>query len=354
MRRLIVLITWVLASQSIAGEEINVLTDLFSPFPPGCVGLSLPESESSLDNLLWDEVVRAPSINSSFMDSWVGVKIWRVGCSDAGYSVVMVRLQNLSETAVLVPQAFVEAGQSQLPFHEAQLITQPAVGAMSASGSILSAAGQTFMLAADPLSIDEETLFSVDEYNQLFTLELSWGSFSPVATEGELFPILPYAPSLDPPQFSFPLLHGRMSGSYSIPGKPYTGLFLNIAEQLTDTPEGPMDSNFLYAVFFTYIDGEPLWVVGNTSGRAPGFDLVELEMLAPEGGQFFANPGAFAKSDVHRRTIGTMKIEALDCNTLLLDYDFSESELGEGLIIANRFIRTAGYDCNPWSPLVYQ
>lgn len=356
------------AGHASATGELNVLTDLFSPFPPGCVALNLPEAPASEDNVIWDEIVAAPSVETGTLDSEVRVQIWRTGCADEGRSVVMVRLQNRSQDRlVLVPQIFVEAGESELPFHEAQLITQPAVGNIGASGNVLSSAGQTFMVAADPVSIDEVTFFSVDEYNELFTLELFWGGFAPAVSEGELFPIFPYEPALDPPQFDIPLLHGRMSGSYTVPGKAATGLFLNVAETLVNTPDGPVDANFVFAVFFTYLDGEPVWVVGNTPGFTyqndgvpvwvdenlpgvgPGAGRIELEMQIIEGGRFFTDPGSFTDADTNRESIGTLEIEVLDCNNLLLNYDFAASGLGVGNLTVVRLARIAGYDCNPWN-----
>lgn len=349
MRLPALILALMIAGNASANGEINVLTDLFSPFPPGCVALSLPEAAASGDNLMWDETVLAPSVETGTLDSEVRVQIWRTGCTDAGRSVVMVRLQNLSDSLVLVPQVFVEAGEAELPFHEAQLITRPAVGNIGASGNVMSAAGETFMVSADPVSVDEETFFSVDEYNELFTLELFWGGFAPSVNEGELFPVFPYEPALDPPQYEFPLLHGRMSGSYTVPGKAATGLFLNVAETLIDTPDGPVDANFFFAVFFTYLNGEPVWVVGNTPGIEPGPDLVELDMQITEGGRFFTDPGSFTEDDVNRESIGTMQIEVLDCNTLLLNYDFAGSGLGVGSLTVERLARVAGYDCNPWN-----
>ena len=347
MRTFTLLLALLVTSKASATGEINVLTDLFSPFPPGCVAVSLPEGPASDDNLLWEEVIPAPGIGSSSLDADVLVTIWRVGCHDSGFSVVMVRLQKLSgPRPVLIPQVYVEAGEVEVPFHEAQLIIQPAVGNVGASGNVMSEAGQTFILAADPLAIDGATEFRPADYNGLFTLELTWDAFAPtVAPPGELFPIDGYVPELDPPQFESLPLHGRMSGSYIVPGKAATGLFLNIGEQLDDT-------NFLFAIFFTYIDGTPIWIAGNTGGLEPGFTRVDIEMQYIEGGQLFTDPTDFTEADVDRRFFGTLGVEAVDCNRLRLHYDFRENDLGrdfgQGSVVVDRLTRIAGHDCNPW------
>lgn len=347
MRALALLLALLVTGKASATGEINVLTDLFSPFPPGCVALSLPTGPASQDNLLWEEVVPAPGIGSASLDAEVLVTIWRVGCHDEGYSVVMVRLQKLSgPRPVLVPQVFVEAGEVDIPFHEAQLITHPAVGNVGASGSVMSEAGQTFMLAADPIAIDGATDFFPIDYNALFTLELSWEAYAPtVATLGELFPIDGYFPELDPPQFASLPLHGRMSGSYMVPGKAATGLFLKIGELVDDT-------NFLFAKFFTYIDGTPIWIAGNTVGLEPGFTRADIEMQYIDGGQLFTSPLDFTENDVDRKFFGTLGVEALTCNSLRLHYDFRENDLGrdfgQGSVVVDRLTRIAGHDCNPW------
>src|SRR6056297_683592 len=142
------------AGHASATGEINVLTDLYSPFPPGCVGLELPTGPASDANVMWDTVEQAPIIGSTVASADVRVQIWRVGCADDGFSVLMVRLTNQSQDEVLVPQIFVDTEiKDGLLWHDAQLITTPAVGNISAAGSIMPATGRTFMLGVDPLSL---------------------------------------------------------------------------------------------------------------------------------------------------------------------------------------------------------
>ena len=334
-----------LTGKASATGEINVLTDLLSPFPPGCIALSLPEGPASADNLLWDEIVPAPGIGSSSLDADVRVQIWRVGCADEGFSVVMVRLDKVfGERPVLIPQVFVEAGEVDLPFHEAQLITTPAVGNIGASGNVLVEDGQTFMLAADPISIDGITEFFFEDYNDLFTLELFWGGYSPgVAPNGELFPIAAYEPAFDPPQFETPLLHGRMTGAYIFDDKPSAGLFLNVGENITG-----QDDNFIFAAFFSYLNGEPFWTVGSPGPLDPGIGTVTFPMQTYTGGDLFTNPPSYRQEDLTEIPVGTLTIEVIDCNTLQLDYDFRPIGAGIGSLPARRLIRIAGYDCNPW------
>jgi len=343
MRRLLPLLLMLMASKSFATGEINVLTDLNSPFPPGCVSLWLPEGPSSTDNTLYDRTIWAPTSDPDTPDARVRITVWRVGCHDPGHSVVMVRMRKVSGSGdVLVPEVWADAGVVDVAWHRSQLIGFPAVGDIGATGNYVSSQGRTWMLAVDPVSVDDETLFSLDDYNDLFTLELSWFPFDPGAIDSVLIDIAAYSPQLDPTQFEFPPLHGRMSGQYTIEGIPASGLVLHIGEQFDDT-------NYAFALFFTYLDGEPAWVAGNTGGMEPGFDFVDLDMEYLVGGEFFGfGPDQFDDADIERIPVGWMTIEALDCNTLLLGYDFTEAGLGTGVTEANRLVRVAGYDCNPW------
>lgn len=345
MRILALILMLLLAGRASATGEINVLTDLYSPFPPGCVALSLPTAPASSANQLYDETIWVPSIGSTFKDARVRVRIWRTGCHDPGYSIVMVRLNKVSGTnPVLIPQVFADVGSVSEPWHQGQLIRHPAVGNVGASGDVITEQGITFMLGVDPISIDGVTDFFPEDYNDLFTLELFWGAYHPnIASTAEFFDILPYDPGLDPTQFDVPLLHGRMTGQYQFDGIPSTGLQLLVNERVDDT-------NFIFATLFTYLDGEPLWLVGNTQGEAPGFPWVELEMLRVSGGQFFGlGPGQASPNDIQADVVGTMFIEALDCNTLLVGYDFSPIGLGSGVMEGHRDeFSIAGYACNPW------
>ena len=340
-----------LTGKASATGEINVLTDLLSPFPAGCVALSLPAAPVSEDNVLQDVDIRVPSIGSTFRDAELNVQIWRVGCADEGFSVVMVRLNKVfGDEPVLIPQVFVEAGQVDVPFHEAQLITHPAVGNVGASGNVLPGGGQTFMLAADPLAVDGLTDFFPEDYNGLFTLELSWDAYSPFLPPEQrswLFDIDGYEPAFDPPQFEAPLLHGRMTGAYVFDNKPAAGLFLNVGENFDRIGS---DDNFVFAAFYTYLNGEPYWMVGSTGSQEPGLSVITIPMFSFSGGDFFTMPPSYTDADLDVARVGTLTIEVQDCNRLLLGYDFREGNIGVGAgsLQAQRLIHIAGYDCNPW------
>lgn len=336
----ILLAGWLIPGYAQTGE-LNLLTDLGTPFPPGCLSIGLPDQPSSGENLLVDNNIPAPSVNSPSRDASVRVRIWRVACDDDGFSVILVRLrQSGGSDPVVVPQVFADAGDVELPLHEAQLLALPGAGNVGASGGIVTTSGTTWMLAVDPVSIDGETTFLPEDYNETITVELNWGSYATAQPEGRVFVLDRFEPSLDPPQFDQPVLNGRYSGQWTRPGAPRQGLVLQIAEQI--------DDNFVFAIFFTYLDGEPVWVVGNTSPALTQPGAVTIPMSTLENGAFISDPNQPDADQVGVNDAGSIDIEVIDCNNIRVDYDFSPLGKGTGSMDFERLIRIAGYDCNPW------
>jgi len=321
--------------------ELNLLTDLNTPFPPGCLAIDVPEQPAGDDNLLVDQLVQMPSINSASRDQPVLVQMWRVACADEGFSVVVVRLDPVNNDAlVLVPQLFAGAGSVQNPFHEAQLIKLPGSGNLGASGSILPVSGSTWMLGVNPVAIDLNGLFLFDDYNEEFTVELNWGSYSTAQPEQVRFLLDRFEPALDPPQFAQPVLHGRYSGQWVLAGAPRQGLVLQIAERITD--------NFVFAIFFTYLDGQPVWVVGNSTPAVATPGAVSIAMTTLENGAFITDPNQPPRDNVIASDAGSISILPLNCNRIRLSYDFTPLGHGTGTIELDRLVRIAGHDCNPW------
>lgn len=320
--------------------ELNLLTDLGTPFPPGCLSIDIPEQPEDPDSLLVDSNIAVPEALSDVNGATVNVQAWRVACADDGYSVVLVRLTQISGTPVVIPQVYAEAGDVERPFHEAQLVSIPGAGNVGATGGIVSNAGTTWMLAVEPVSIDGQTTFLPEDYNEQFTLEFTWEAYS--VSNSVNFPVLldRFEPSLDPPQFADTVLNGRYSGQWILPGTPKTGLVLQIAEN--------GDENFVFAIFFTYRNGEPYWIVGNTSSGLTQPGPVTIDMLETSNGEFISRPDQPVDGDVPFADAGRITIRAKDCNTLEVDYDFSPLGEGTGSFDMERLIRIAGYDCNPW------
>src|SRR5699024_1632118 len=151
MRYLLLALTFAFVGQASATGKINVLTDLNSPFPPGCVAVSLPQAPPPGGEYLFNESnIHVPSVDPGFAAARLSVQIWRTGCHDEGYSVVMVRLKKTGGGRVLTPRVFADSGVVDLPEHVARLIQYPAVGSVDASADEITEQGTTYMLAVDP------------------------------------------------------------------------------------------------------------------------------------------------------------------------------------------------------------
>src|SRR5690625_5118783 len=115
MRHLLLSVFFLLAGTAFATGEINVLTDLQSPFPPGCVAVELYDEPASSANELYREDLQVPSIEPGWADARVRVTLWRTGCHDDGYSVVMVNLKHPGGGPAPAPKLVAEAGQVDRP-----------------------------------------------------------------------------------------------------------------------------------------------------------------------------------------------------------------------------------------------
>lgn len=182
--------------------------------------------------------------------------------------------------------------------------------------------------------VDSNNLDAIDLYNNDLNMQLKWSNQFFTA------PIPRYEDDLDLPQSPNSIFHGRYSGQWVVDGLPRSGLILQIGE----IPN--QDRNFIFAIWFTYLDGAPIWVVGNVDIPL-GTHEIEIEMLLLEGGEIFTSPETYADDEVSVDSVGTMTLRAMHCNRIEGSVDLSRSGLGSKQnIVFNRLIRIAGYDCD--------
>ncbi|MEM7053376.1 MAG: hypothetical protein AAF446_02395 [Pseudomonadota bacterium] len=331
--------------------EINLLTDLNMPFPAGCLSIGLPDQPRSDDSVLVDEDVAVPSVNSDQRDGRLNVLIWRVACADENYSVVLVRLtdllDDLNDPAIVSPQIFIKRGAVDRPFSDdpdqylGRLQSLPTGGDFGAEGNIVGINGQTWILAVEIEALGaNQAAFFPEDYNDAFTIEMTWENYSLADTRTFRFQIDQFRPTVDPPQFNQTLLNGRYSGQWVDQDAQRQGLVLQIGEQL--------DENFVFAIFFTYLDGDAVWIVGNTEPEPMQPGPVTIDMALLDDGAFITSNNQPPADQIDVEGVGQIIIEAVDCNTIRMNYDFSPINQGTGTLTLERFIRIAGYDCNVW------
>lgn len=331
------------AYQHASAQESNVVPwELPNNFtipavvPHGCLSFVPALLEPPSEGLFFDETFFVESVLSGN----VRVRVWRIGCWEPGRSAIAL---NLSSDTPLVRYPIVRlknsSGVDQLASISVfDLDSGQRVHSGYAGGQMNEAAapwypdGVTLIVNNVSLGNDSDVI-SVTDYNDDIMLALEYEN-------GVIeIPVFSYEPELDPPQFDVPVFNGRYSGQWTVPELPRSGLVLQIGEI-------PLQRNFIFAIWFTYLDGSPMWVVGNADIPNSLQNEIEIPMSILEGGSFITSPGSFTADDVTVKSVGTMTLRAGHCNQIFADIDFSEAGLGTQELEFQRLIRIAGYDCD--------
>lgn len=348
MPRYLLAILMLCPALSLAGPQFNILTNPDVLYPPGCIvgdiSNELPPPEGS-DQILQDVDIEVPIpslLTDGYTSTTIRMVVWRYACWDSGYSVVLVHFERGDTiTSPRIPTVRVyPPGAGDNDYHRAHLVQHPEVTTMGAAGNVLSES-QTYILQVERETPFGDTTVDVDTYNDTFQMELTWRQFAGTEDFAEYsYPIWFYDPMLDPPQTAFPLLHGRYSGTWVQGGKPDQGMLLQVAE----LPDG---DRYVFVSIFTYIDGQPVWVTGNSGGSMATPSQVEMQVYHVTGGEFFtADVGEYTNEDIVYDPLGTVTIEPGGCNELLVAYDFTSSGMGGGILTFTRLVNIAGYTCN--------
>ena len=323
---------------SIAPADLPNSFTIPKAIPSGCMLVTPGRWQAPPEETFYDETVL---IEDDFQEEYpVRVRVWRVGCHEPNRSAIMLNLEQQSNDMLLrFPMASLtslESGQSPV----ALLNLFPGDGSLYTFGMTGFSLG---FLQSVPLwqegvtlvvdAIDSDDL-SADDYNQDLVLTLDWG-----AGQVQELPVYSYVDDLDPPQMSSAPLHGRHTGQYVLSGMPSQGLVLQVGEIGTNR-------NYLFAVLFTYWEGEAFWVAGNVDFDV-GNNEVEVEMHEFSGGEFFAtDPGSYEQDDVEMSFVGTMKVRVAHCDKIEADIDFEPVGLGQRTLTFERLIDIAGYTCD--------
>jgi len=308
--------------------------------PSGCL-LSMPSLSAPPDTVFFDETVE---LDGPLASTSVRIQSWRIGCHEPFRSAIVVNLQvpDSPESGLRQPTASLLTVNSASPeFATLSLFSAHDVPAIIQSqGSLLSAVGVDF---ENGISYIVQSLSaSPDEYNFPVEVILDFGPSMSLDPQTVSIPVPSYFADLFPPEFPAPPLHGRYSGQWTVEGLPRSGLVLHVAEI-------NQDRNFVFAIWFTYLNGEPVWLVGNADLEV-GSSEIEIPMTILDNGGFITDPGSFTSDDVNSTPVGTMSLRAVHCNQMEADIDFSQGGLGQNSLVLDRLIRIAGYDCDQTPP----
>jgi len=311
----------------------NLFTDQ-SVIPHGCLSVVPSVLDAPPEDVDHDETLTVFDDGHSAM---VRVRAWRIGCHEPGRSAIAVnfRLEDGSAAVryprpMLIPQDGLERSAGLFHFGRGGYYEDPGIASQPMSDQLVAGFVDGATLIVD-LHAD---VLTTQKYNADIVLRLDWPGDQVVTM------IIPDHDELtDDPQFEQPALHGRYTGQWIVDGLPRQGLVLQIGEL-------PPDRNYLFLSMFTYLNGQPTWVVGNAD-FAVGAPEVTVNMWALEGGEFFTEPlRSYDREDVTQTLLGTMTIRPRHCNVVDADIDFGATGFGQVSRRFERLIRIGGYDCD--------
>lgn len=324
-------------SQSQSVGEFYSLRNLFTQpgvVPKGCLSVqpaffNVPPS----DILVFDSTF---DVSDGQHSASVRIRSWRIGCHENGRSAIAVNFKLISGdpsinyplASLIVPNSNTEENAGLFLFTLENVIQPQGLSTRPMTEEAFFDDGVTVVVDAPSLSLP------VEVYNNDIFLRLQYGNgFIDIA-------IPEFDPLVDLRVTDQPRFNGRYSGQWTVDGLPNSGLVLQFAEQGTSAPP------FVFLVWFTYRDGEPFWITGNTNLSSTTPSELTVDMFSLNGGEFVTQPGSYSADDTLVSEVGTMTIRPVDCNTIEADLDFSESGNGSQSLTFSRLIRIAGYDCD--------
>lgn len=265
------------------------------------------------------------------------IRAWRIGCHEPNASAIAINF-------------LLESGSDSIPYPRVRLVTpdfqRRSAGLFhfartgfylpdGASYSAMVDQGLATAVEGVTLIVDtDEAAISKNAYNGNLMVELDWPSSQFLELQ-----IPAYDNQRDLPQFVQPVFNGRYTGHWIVEGLPRQGMALQVAEL-------PPDRNYVFLTYYTYLDGVPVWVVGNAD-FAISATAVEVNLWTLDGGEFFSEPlFSYDREDVVQQRIAIVTLRPRHCNVIDAEIDFSPS--GGGVIQRRfeRLVRIAGYDCD--------
>lgn len=315
-----------------AGQQLPHNFTLQKTVPYGCL-FEVERFQAPPETGLAFDISMFPVFLPFGFSTPVRLRGWRIGCHEPGRSVLMLNVDILNDALGTSPPVvgLRKAGSEEITPAKLTLFNEPFLFDVSNFHPFTDSGSPDF----GATYVIETSLadFSSESYNSELSLVLDWPLNGPIELS---FPA--YDPVVDAPQFEAPPLHGRHSGQWTVDGLARQGLVLQIGES--------GDRNFLFAVMFTYLDGAPVWVVGNADFE-PGASEVTLDMQLLDGGELFTESlNSYDEMDVSGEVLGAMTIRANSCNSVSANFDFARSGFGAASLDFKRLIRVAGYDCD--------
>lgn len=300
--------------------------------PKGCL-FSMPSIFPLSPAVFYDEIISF-SDNSELSGS-VRIRAWREGCHEPGRSAIIVNLEPVGSAFVRYPARMIFSAptlEDPRPMSFGLVPRQTAWSASTPNAPIVEHQLDGFehgvSLVVDAPMSDVPAI----AYNSQAALVLYFGDY-----HGLHIPVPAYDPEMNPPQYASPPWNGRFSGQWVNEDLPSTGLVLQIAEV-------PGAENVISAIWFTYVDGEPRWFIGNETLDMEVSE-VAISLVEVTGGELMTN-GPFSNEDIASETIGEMVLRTKDCHSIEADVDLTDYGSGQQSLELTRLLKIAGYACD--------
>lgn len=352
-----------------AAEEYAVdsyfMGNYWTPYPPGCITLPLRQLDLYGENvaMVFDEVLQldiprnAKNTNPSDWYAPVRTRIYRVACAEPNRSAILVEFSLVRDadlafaSQIAVPDLYGGLPMHSYPFQlkpepnlhgqtvKNQALTHRTFGDYTGGWGDAGSFTWRFVLDGNPMGSFWGG-WDVDYYNSSFDLFIYRDS-----GQGQSEHLLKMPATEDVLSANARLpLNGRLSGNWIEHGTTDQGFLLSISTPVPPTVSSDHPENAELLVFLAWYtfapNGEMLWLTA--SALAPqGSDSVELEFVRVADGQFMGTRSA------SRTVAGSGRLQARNCDNLLLDYDLSALGLGRGRLEMSRVfaLEIAGYYC---------
>jgi hypothetical protein len=336
MKKLTLLFFLVTFSTPVLAQE-NYATNPLVPYPPAC----------ATNYQVWDKYnISGTEIIHSGMIQLTGESgilhdveliVWRKGCAEAGRSVILVDLKPVDDGDgmdewVFTPWFF--AATRRDPHIKMRAISEPNTSYATDETQKLWEGGSYTLFLENPSIYSEFAYIMVnpEEYNGAWQLRVR-DVGDPVANTWEI-DIPTYTNNLHTPRMA---LTGRLSGTWVVSGVPDQGFVLAFEEEGSSL----MPRGLFFMSWYTFDEkGDPLWLTGN-GFYDRGATEISVDIVLVTNGRFLGAEVA------DRRIVGTARIVAQDCNSLVLEYDLEAIGLGAGSEILQRIfsLEIQGYAC---------
>ena len=336
MQKLILPFFFVVLSFSVPAQE-NYATNPHAPYPPACVTnfQVWDQYNTSGTEIIHSGTIQLTGESEALHD--VELTVWRKGCAEAGRSVILIDLKPVDDGDgfddwVFTPWFWAATGRD--PQIKMRAISEPNTYYATDETQKLWEAGSYTLFLENPSIYGEfgYIMVSPQEYNGAWQLSIR-DVGNPMAKTWEI-DIPAYINNLQTPLMA---LTGRLSGTWVVPGIPDQGFVLAFEEEGSSLiPRG-----LFFMSWYTYDDkGDLLWLTGN-GFYDRGATEIMVEILLVTNGRFL---GA---QEADREVVGSARLFARDCNSLILEYDLEAIGLGSGTEMLQRIfsLEIQGYAC---------